>query len=370
MLSEQEIKRYSRQIKLDSLGIDGQERLKQAKVLVVGAGGLGTPVIQYLSAAGIGKLGIIDYDKVSESNLHRQVLYTKEEVGQPKTEVIIKKIKAINPFVEVQAYQKKLNAENALEILSGYDLIIDGTDNFSTRYIINDACIILDKPFIYGAIHKTEGQVTVFNYKTDTGEKGPTYRCLFPDPPEQSAVPNCAEVGVLGILPGIIGSFQANEAIKIITQSGEVLNGQLLIMDVANMTFRKFKFKRKSDYAHIKKLVDYDLECEAPGTKTITVEDLSELMKKEEIQLIDVREAHELEICKIEPAIHIPLSHVLNRINEIAKDKKVVVYCHFGMRSASAIQQITRETGLKNLYNLEGGIDEWAREVDPEMDVY
>ncbi|CAN5301025.1 molybdopterin-synthase adenylyltransferase MoeB [soil metagenome] len=370
MLSEEEIKRYSRQIKLSSFGIKGQERLKQAKVFVVGAGGLGTPVIQYLSAAGVGTLGIIDFDQISESNLHRQVLYSIDEVGKNKTEVIQTKIRQINPFVEVITYQSKLNAENALDIIADYDLVIDGTDNFATRYIINDACLILDKPFIYGAIHKSEGQVTVFNLKSESGENGPTYRCLFPEPPEQSAVPNCAEVGVLGILPGIVGSFQANEAIKIITQSGEILNGQLLIMDVANMTFRKMKFKRQSDYKHIQKLADHDLQCESPGIKSITVEDLQKLILNEKIQLIDVREQHELEICKIESAIHIPLGNVLNHLDEIAKDKKVVVYCHYGMRSASAINLITKETGQENLYNLEGGINEWAREIDPDMEVY
>jgi sulfur-carrier protein adenylyltransferase/sulfurtransferase len=370
MLSEAEIRRYSRQIKLDSLGINGQERLKQSKVLVVGAGGLGTPVIQYLSAAGIGTLGIIDYDQVSESNLHRQVLFALADVGKPKTEIISKKIKEINPFVNIYLYQEKLGTDNALEIIADFDLIIDGTDNFATRYIINDACLILDKPFIYGAIHKSEGQVTVFNLKTESGENGPTYRCLFPEPPEQSAVPNCAEVGVLGILPGIIGSFQANEAIKIITRSGNILNGELLIMDVADMVFRKLKFKRKSDYKNIQKLVDYGMTCENPEIKSISVEELQRLMLKEEIQIIDVREVQEVEICKIEPALHIPLGSIPDHLNNISKDKKVVVYCHYGMRSASAIKYIAKETGLKNLYNLEGGINEWAREIDPEMEIY
>jgi sulfur-carrier protein adenylyltransferase/sulfurtransferase len=340
---------------------------------VVGAGGLGCPVLQYLTAAGVGTIGIVDDDRVDASNLQRQVLYATDEVGQYKADVAARKLRAQNPFIRLKPYLTRLTKDNALEIMRDYDLVVDGTDNFATRYLINDACVLLNKPLVYGAIYKFEGQVSVFNYTAPDGTAGPTYRCLFPDPPAAGSVPNCAEIGVLGILPGIIGTYQANEVIKVITGIGKTLSGELLMIDLLTMTTRKMKVRRTFDTSQLTELGDYEEVCAVPEAdlKELTPEELAgKLSRGEDIQLIDVREPYEFDICRIENAQLIPMNSIQRNLHKISRDKPVVFICHHGMRSAQVLEYVKRQTGLTKLYNLTGGIHAWAEEVDPEMEMY
>jgi adenylyltransferase/sulfurtransferase len=379
MLSQEEWGRYARQMVLPGMGPEGQEKLKSARVLVVGAGGLGCPVLLYLAAAGVGTLGIADGDVVSLSNLHRQVLYGTPDVGQSKAETAARRLREMNPLITVTVYPAHLTSSNALEWLAGYDWVVDCTDNFPARYLINDACVLLGKPFVYGAIHRFEGQVSVFNHPGPDGAPGPTYRCLFPEPPPPDQVPNCAEAGVLGVLPGVVGLFQATEVVKALTGHGKVLGGELLLMDLLETSFRKIRFRRTPRAGQVTGLIDYELFCRgaAPAdataneVKSLTVHELHDKLEAgEAVALLDVREPHEYEVCRLEGATLVPLRHVAARAAAIPRDRPVVVYCHFGGRSEGAVRQLQAEFGFTNLYNLQGGIDAWAREIDEEMARY
>ena len=367
MLSPSENLRYQKHIRLPQIGLEGQLLLKKAKVLVVGAGGLGCPVLLYLAAAGVGHLGMIDPDKVDLTNLQRQVLYGTSAIDMPKATAAAQRLQDLNPEIKYTVFEAKLVRENAIEIVRNYDLVIDCTDNFEVRYVINDACVGLNLPFVYGAIHQFEGQVSVFNY-----QNGPTYRCIFPEKPTDFEIPNCATVGVLGILPGIIGSMQANEAIKIITNIGEVLSGQLLMMDLLENTQRKIRFKRKPEAVAI---AQQSWEQPTPKKQhimqTITVAELKEKIgQQEDIFLLDVREDYEYELCHLPNACLIPLNTLPQNLAKIPKNKPVVVYCHHGMRSANAIYFLEKQADFQSLSNLIGGIHSWALEIDDTMEQY
>lgn len=348
MLNKEEINRYSRHILLPELGEEGQLKLKNAKVLVVGAGGLGCPVLQYLCAAGIGTIGIVDFDKVEESNLQRQVLYSTEDIGKHKAEVAKEKLAKQNPHINLITHTSYLNSSNALEIISGYNIVVDGSDNFSTRYLVNDACVILNKILVFGSIFKFEAQVSLFNYKS-----GPTYRCLYPEPPGYGDVPNCAEIGVLGVLPGICGTFMANEVIKIIAEIGEVLSGKLLMFNILTMRFNSIEINLVPENRNIKKLIDYDIFC--GNTNEITAFQLKQKIEsKEDFQLIDVREREEYQLKNI-GGILIPLGKLKENLNQIDLEKDVIVHCASGARSKKAIS-ILQENGFTKVYNLKNGL--------------
>lgn len=359
MLTKEERNRYSRHIILPEIGTEGQEKLKGAKVLVVGAGGLGCPLLQYLTAAGVGTIGIADDDEVDESNLQRQVLYNNEDIGLPKAHVSKNKLERLNPDIIIIPHILRLTSVNALEVISKYDLVIDSSDNFPTRYLVNDACVILNKPFVSGSIFKFEGQVSVFNHKN-----GPTYRCLFPEPPQDS--PNCAEIGVLGIVPGIIGTLMANEALKIILGIGEILSGKLFVLDVLTLHSRMLSFEKNPVSAKIEKLIDYENFCASSllppkenPIKSISVSDLRELMESNsDFQLVDVREKFEYAVSNLK-GDNIPLSNIETNLNRISRDKKVVVHCKSGARSRKAIDLLQKKYGYTNLYNLSGGMEAW-----------
>jgi len=343
MLSKEEIERYSRHLILEGFGEEAQLKLKNAKVLVIGAGGLGCPALLYLTAAGVGSIGIIDDDIVSESNLQRQVLYSTEDIGEAKVLVAEKKLSAQNPLISIEPYLGRLTKEGALTIIEGYDLVIDGSDNFATRYLVNDACVIFKKPFVYGAIHKFEGQVSVFNYKN-----GPTYRCLFPEQPDAGEAPACGEVGVLGVLPGSIGIWQATEAIKIITGIGEPLSGKLLTLNLLSNSISTFEFEGEEKNKSIKELGEYYFGC---ATDFLTFENFRQLEKEEEVQLIDVREKNEFEVKNLN-GINIPLSEIENRIAELNPDLITVVHCKSGVRSKKAIEIIKEYYPGIEIYDL------------------
>lgn len=375
-LSKEELARYSRHIIIPEFNIEGQKKLKAAKVLVIGTGGLGSPMLLYLAAAGVGTIGIVDFDVVDDSNLQRQVLYSVNDVGRPKVEAAKERILSLNPHINVNVYNEHLNSKNALEIFKGYDVVADGTDNFPTRYLVNDACVLTGIPNVYASIFRFDGQVSVFNYNN-----GPNYRDLYPEPPPPGLVPSCAEGGVLGVLPGIIGSLQANEVIKVITGIGETLSGRLFSFDALNFTTRIFKVaKDKSnpltgEYPTIKELIDYQQFCGIvpdvinEKVKEITVQELKQKMDaKEDFQLIDVREKHEYDIVNLGAEL-IPLNTVLDNVNKFSRDKQVIVHCKGGVRSAKAIQAL-EEKGFTNLYNLKGGIVAYAKEVDESLPVY
>ncbi|MBN8702728.1 MAG: molybdopterin-synthase adenylyltransferase MoeB [Bacteroidetes bacterium] len=367
MLSREEKIRYSRHIMMSEFGIENQEKLKQSKVLIIGAGGLGCPALQYLTAAGVGTIGIVDDDTVSESNLQRQILFTRDDVGKLKVEVAIKKLQLQNPFTQFIGFTERLNTKNALSILNDFDLLIDGSDNFATRYLVNDACVILNKPFVFGSIHKFEGQVTVFNYRN-----GPTYRCLFPEPASMTDTPNCATIGVLGALPGIVGTMQATEAIKIVCQLGESISGKLLVFNCLQNTYNTYEIELNPENKKIKELENnYELLCFNPSlVNSISPQELHTKMQLgEDIDIIDVREPSEFELCKISEKL-IPLNTIPNNYNQIAKNKTVVLYCHHGMRSAQAIKFLQEKYSYTNLLNLEGGIHQWAMTVDSYVPTY
>lgn len=360
MLTDKEKHRYSRHLLLDKVGEVGQEKLKIARVLVIGAGGLGCPILQYLTAAGVGTIGIVDFDVVDESNLQRQILFTINDIGKNKAIVAKERLEQLNPFVKFEIYPEKLTTKNALCIFKNYDIVVDGTDNFSTRYLVNDACVILDKPLVYGAIYKFEGQVSVFNYKI-----GPTYRCLFPEPPKAESVPNCSAVGVLGVLPGIIGTQQANEVLKIILEIGVSLSGKLLIYDALQCSSSFIKINRSQP--QIKKVLesatnfennDYELFCGIVKTQysnEIGAKELRELLKLESLQLLDVREEWEQPKIENYEVLNIPLQKIPYSLDQISKTKKTVVICQHGVRSLAAIDFL-KSNGFNNLINLTGGM--------------
>tara|TARA_R110000868_G_scaffold14075_16_gene65823 strand:- start:13489 stop:14559 length:1071 start_codon:yes stop_codon:yes gene_type:complete len=345
--------RYSRQTQLKEFGLEAQEKLSKAKVLVVGAGGLGIPVLTYLNAMGVGVLGIVDSDIISLSNLHRQVSYNEAEVGQSKVTVLIEKLKAQNSSTSLIPYHTYLTAGNALEIIKKYDLVVDASDNFPTRYLVNDACVILQKPLVYGALHSFEGQVSVFNYKN-----GPTYRCLFPTMPKANEVPNCDENGVLGVIPGIIGNLQALEAVKVITGIGTVLSGKLLLFDGLHQNYQKIKFSKVAKNDEIVKLQEnYDFSCTVKST-SIEAKDFTQLIALKTIQLLDVRTLKEYERFYIAESIHIPLAELENRYKELDFTTTVYVVCQSGIRSQKAIQFLENQQSQSTYINVKGGINQ------------
>jgi len=372
MLSPEEKRRYSRQILLSEIGEAGQEKLKLAKVLVIGAGGLGCPVLLYLSASGVGEIGIVDGDAVDETNLQRQILYTSEDVGKPKAATAGKKIAAQNPFVKINAHPVFLSAENAVQFFSQYDLIVDGSDNFPTRYLVNDACVLADKPFVSGSVFRFEGQVSVFNFRG-----GPTYRCLFPEPPDPREVPSCAQIGVSPILPGLIGSLQANEVLKIFTGHGEVLSGKLLVLDAATSETRLFRFNKNPDLRIEKLLASYEDFCKTRTTSQVVPEiDFDELQKKassgEPILLLDIRSAEERKIfgpIKLNQATGRNFREmrteseaiselIFNELKSLPSGAKVVLYCQRGGRSASLVERLlSGNSGYSLIYSLRGGFE-------------
>ncbi|RBQ31569.1 molybdenum cofactor biosynthesis protein MoeB [Arcobacter sp. FW59] len=377
-LSQEEISRYSRHLILPEVGLEGQLKLKNSKVLVVGTGGLGAPVILYLAAAGVGTIGVIDFDIVDESNLQRQIIHTTKDIGRPKISSANDRIKGINPNVKVVSYNAKLTSQNSLAIIKDFDVVVDGTDNFQTRYLINDSCVILGKPFVYGSIFRFEGQISVFN-----AYGGPCYRCLYPEPPPVGLVPSCAEGGVIGVLPGIIGTIQANETIKLILGIGEVLKGRLLTFDALDMRFRELKLAKDkscpvcSEHPTITELIDYEEFCglKAPDEK-IAIEEISAIdlknliNEKRPVQLIDIRQPHELQIGKIEGSKGIPFGQLVRKKDELDSSKKVVVICKIGLLSAEVIRQL-KEAGYEGeIYSLKGGITSWANDIDYTMARY
>lgn len=359
--SKQELARYARHFALPDFGMAGQKRLKNSSVLVVGAGGLGSPLLLYLAAAGVGRIGIIDPDLVDMSNLQRQILYNVADIGKSKAETAREKLLAMNPEIEIDAFFMPLTRENALDVISKYDIVVDGTDNFQTRYLVNDACVLTGKVNVYASIFRFEGQVSVFNLSKD-GERGVNYRDLFPAPPPPGLVPDCAEGGVLGVLPGIIGSMQASEVIKVLTGIGEPLAGRLFIFDAASFTTRVLKVSKNPKYVPITELIDYDMFCGfkpksvEEGLKEISATELKEMIAQNiDFQLIDVREPYEYDIANLGGTL-IPISILSEKTDLIAKDKQVVVHCKSGVRSAKAITQL-EALGFDNLWNLTGGID-------------
>ncbi len=380
-LSNQEITRYSRHLIMPEVGIEGQKKLKNARVLCIGAGGLGSPLALYLAAAGVGTLGILDFDVVDFSNLQRQVIHSEKTVGKPKVESARDRLVELNSDTNIVTYNEMLNSDNAMEIMKNYDVVVDGTDNFATRYLTNDACVFLGIPNVYGSIFRFEGQVSVFDAK-----RGPCYRCLYPEPPPPGLVPSCAEGGVLGILPGVVGTMQASEVVKLIIGEGTPLIGRLLFIDVLNMEPRMLKLRKDpecpvcGENPSITELIDYQEFCgigrgekteeEPPKVEEITVEEFSVIKdNKADIVLIDVREPHEYEICNIEGSKLIPLGELKDRTDELNPQDDIVIHCHHGGRSMKAATFLV-ENGFNKVKNLKGGIDEWAEKYDSDMARY
>ncbi len=378
-LTKDEVLRYSRHLIMPEVGVEGQEKLKSASVLLIGTGGLGSPLGLYLAAAGVGRLGLVDFDVVDFTNLHRQIIHGTKDVGRSKLDSAKDRINDINPEVRIDCYETRLTSENALEIMKPYDIIIDGTDNFPTRYLVNDACVLLGKPNVYGSIFRFEGQASVFD-----ATRGPCYRCLYHEPPPPGLVPSCAEGGVLGILPGIIGVIQATEAVKLIIGQGSPLIGRLLRFDALDMKFQELKLRKDpkcpicGENPTIKELIDYNEFCGIRPTPEVTVEDTLEISAEEvkeqmdrgdSLVLVDVREPHEWLICHIEGARLIPLGEFAQRVNELDSATDIVLHCHHGQRSMKALQFL-KKVGFTKLKNLKGGIDAWALSVDPDMPRY
>ncbi|PIB35649.1 molybdenum cofactor biosynthesis protein MoeB [Reichenbachiella sp. 5M10] len=373
--SKAELERYSRHLIIPEFNIEGQRKLKEAKVLVVGSGGLGSPVLLYLAAAGVGHIGIVDFDVVDDSNLQRQVLFTVEDVGQSKAATAKTRLEKLNPFIEFTVHDTALTSDNALEIFKDYDVIADGTDNFATRYLVNDACVILDKVNVYASIFRFEGQLSVFNYVDKTGVRGPHYRDLFPSPPPPGLVPSCAEGGVMGVLPGMIGTMQANEVIKVITGIGEPLSGRLFLFDTLSFETRTMKIRKNPNTAPVTELIDYEFFCgsgheeQEEPVREITAVQLKEWKDTDKaFQLIDVREPYEFDIANIGGTL-IPQNQIEAQLDQIQKDEDVVLYCRSGNRSAGVLRTL-KAKGYGNLYNLRGGILSWAEQIDPEMAKY
>ena len=374
-LSPEEIRRYSRHLIMPEVGTLGQQKLKAARVLMVGTGGLGSPLGMYLAAAGVGTIGLVEFDVVDESNLHRQLLYGLADVGRPKIEAAMERLNIVNPHVNLIPHPVHLDSSNALDIVADYDLVVDGTDNFPTRYLVNDACVLSGKPNVYGSIFRFEGQASVF-----WAEKGPCYRCLFPEPPPPGLVPSCAEGGVLGVLPGIIGSLQANEVIKLIIGRGEPLIGRLVLFDALRMKFRELKLRRNpdcpvcSDNATQTELIDYEQFCGIPVDDPaaaeaidITPSEVKELLSQgQEIIILDVRSPEEFEICRIDGSVLIPVGELQERLGELDPRHFIVAHCHHGPRSTRAVR-LLQQFGFSKVKNLKGGIDAWSVEVDPDV---
>ncbi|MBM4185978.1 MAG: molybdopterin-synthase adenylyltransferase MoeB [Gemmatimonadetes bacterium] len=375
LLSGPELARYDRHIILPEVGLAGQERLKQSRVLIVGCGGLGSPVALYLAAAGVGHLGLVDFDQVDASNLQRQILHGTSTIGRSKLESAEARLLNLNPYVRFERYETRLSAQNALEIIRGYDVVVDGTDNFATRYLVNDACVLLGVPNAYGSIYRFEGQASVF-----AADGGPCYRCLFRQPPPAGAVPNCAEGGVLGVLPGLVGTIQATEAIKLLLGIGRPLVGELLLVDALEMRFRRVKVRKDPGCPAcgtrtIQSLEEIDAVCELPPPEGAPGRDLSVAALAERRRsgwnpyLLDVREPHEWTIGRIDGAVLIPLGALPRRLAEIPADRDVVVYCKGGVRSRQAVEALL-EAGFGRVENLEGGILAWSAEIDPSIPRY
>ncbi len=373
----EETRRYSRHLLIPEVDRQGQARLRDARVLVVGLGGLGSPVSMYLAAAGIGTLGLVDFDRVDESNLQRQILYGQSDVGKPKLEVALERLHEINPLIQLNGYPLELGRDNALDLIADYDLVVDGSDNFPTRYLVNDACVMTGRPDVYGSIFRFEGQVSVF-----WGDRGPCYRCLFSEPPPPGQVPSCAEGGVLGVLPGIIGCLQANEAIKLILGKGDSLVGRLMIFDALAMEFRQLRLSKDdscpvcSENPSQKELIDYDAFCGTPRPSPATPDiNVSPKQVKNwqdsgrEFELLDVRTPREWQLCRLEDARLVPLNELSQRLGELDPQSEIVVYCHHGTRSLYAVRFLQQE-GFHKARNLAGGIDAWSRTIDPEIPIY
>jgi adenylyltransferase/sulfurtransferase len=381
-LSPQEVARYSRHLIMPEVAVEGQKRLKAARILLIGAGGLGSPLGLYLAAAGVGRIGLVDFDVVDFSNLQRQVLHGTPDVGRPKLQSAKERLQAINPEVVIDLYEIRLTSANAISVVEPYDIIIDGTDNFPTRYLVNDACVLLNKPNVYGSIFRFDGQASVFY-----PPQGPCYRCLYPEPPPPGEVPSCAEGGVLGVLPGLIGCIQATEAIKLILGKGSPLIGRLLLYDALQMRFQEFKVRRNprcplcGDQPTITKLIDYEQFCgvrgqdsapppAANGASDTTVEDVKRrLDAKENLFILDVRNPEEFQICRIPGSMLIPLPELPRRFQELDKNREIIVHCKSGMRSLKA-QHFLNERGFQNVKNLKGGILAWADRIDRTMPKY
>jgi sulfur-carrier protein adenylyltransferase/sulfurtransferase len=378
-LSREEILRYSRHLIMPEVGMDGQLKLKQARVLMIGAGGLGAPLGLYLAAAGIGHLGIVDFDVVDFTNLQRQVTFTTADVGKTKLEATKSRLSGLNPMIDITTYETRLNSSNALELFRDYDLVVDGTDNFPTRYLVNDACVLLGKRNVYGSIFRFEGQVSVFG-----APDGPCYRCLYPEPPPPGLVPSCAEGGVLGVLPGIVGAIQAVEAIKLVLGAGDSLVGRLLLFDALAMRFRELKLKKNPDCPlcgtnrTITKLIDYEEFCGIRGEEApvenlqipeITPRELKQRQDRgDDLFVLDVREPHEYQICNLNGYL-IPLGDLPKRVSELDSSREIVAHCRSGKRSADAVDFL-RKAGFRKIWNLKGGILAWSDEVDPSVPKY
>jgi sulfur-carrier protein adenylyltransferase/sulfurtransferase len=377
-LSNDEILRYSRHLIMPEVGMEGQLKLKAAKVLCIGAGGLGSPVAMYLAAAGVGTIGIVDFDVVDFTNLQRQIIHSTADVGRKKLDSAAETLEGINPFVEVRKFETRLSSENALELFRDFDIIIDGTDNFPTRYLVNDACVLTGKPNVYGSIFRFEGQASVFAVKD-----GPCYRCLYPEPPPPGMVPSCAEGGVLGILPGLVGVIQATEAIKLILGQGEPLIGRLLLVDALGLNFRELKLRKNPDCPacgknpSVTKLIDYQEFCgirgeEKPATAAVPEIQPQELKRRldrgDDLFILDVREPNEYQICNLGGYL-IPLGDLPKRVHELDSSREIVAHCKMGGRSAKAVDFL-RQAGFKKIWNLAGGINAWAEKVDPKIAKY
>lgn len=385
-LSNQEISRYSRHLIMPEVGLEGQKKLKQSRVLCIGAGGLGSPLALYLAAAGVGNLGILDFDVVDFSNLQRQVIHSEKTIGELKVESAKNALLELNSDINVQTYNTRITSDNAMDIIKDYDIVVDGTDNFATRYLTNDACVLLGKPNVYGSIFRFEGQVSVFYAK-----EGPCYRCLYPEPPPAGLVPSCAEGGVLGILPGVVGTIQASEVVKLIIGQGNPLIGKLLFLDVLEMEPRILKLRKNPECPicavspTITELIDYEEFCgigrgelgeediqekQPINVPDITVEEFYDIKNNNgNIIVLDVREQHEYDICSLEGSKLIPLGELKNRIDELNQADQIIVHCHHGGRSLKAAT-LLQENGFENVKNLKGGIDEWAEKYEPDMARY
>jgi molybdopterin/thiamine biosynthesis adenylyltransferase/rhodanese-related sulfurtransferase len=378
-LTNEEVLRYSRHLIMPEVGMEGQLKLKNAKVLCIGTGGLGAPLGLYLAAAGVGRIGLVDFDTVDTTNLQRQILFSSTDVGRPKIAAAADRLRGLNPDIQIDTFETRLTSDNALDLFKDYDIIVDGTDNFPTRYLVNDACILLGKPNVYGSIFRFEGQITVFGYPG-----GPCYRCLYPEPPPPGLVPSCAEGGVLGVLPGIVGSIQAVETLKLIIGKGEPLIGRLLLFDALAMRFRELKLRKNpecpvcGEHPTVTKLIDYVQFCglrgeEAPVVETnlpeITPRELkSRLDRGDDLFILDVREPHEYQICNIKGHL-IPLGDLSRRVSELDSSREIVAHCRSGKRSADAVEFL-RKAGFRKIWNLKGGILAWSDEVDPAMPKY
>ena len=378
-LSHEEVQRYSRHLVMPEVALEGQLRLKSASVLLVGAGGLGAPLGLYLTAAGVGRIGLVDFDVVDKTNLQRQVTFGTSDVGRPKLEAAAERLGDLNPEIEITLHPVRLDSSNALDIITEYDIVVDGTDNFATRYLVNDACVLLGKPNVYGSIFRFDGQVTVFAL-----DGGPCYRCLYPEPPPPGLVPNCAEGGVLGVLPGIVGSIQANETIKLILGKGETLGGRLLLFDALAMKFREMKVQKDPDCPicgeerTIHELIDYDEFCgvrgvekekddvDVPEIEPLTLQ--SRINAGDDLFVLDVREPHEHTLCNI-GGVLIPMGELPSRVAELDSSREIVVYCRTGMRSAQVVNWLT-QSGFERVWNLRGGIHAWSDDIDPTIPKY